>query len=121
MTEQPDFELLPKAEPPPSPSPSRGGAHNTTSPQSKRRIALALVVAVVSDFLSAWLEFLPPVQWTLDGVTALLLFLILGRQWVILPALVAEAIPGVAVFPVWVLVVVSVATWGHLKPPGSKS
>ncbi len=44
------------------------------------------------------------------------LFFILGRQWVILPALIAEAIPGLAVFPFWLLVVGSIALWGTVKP-----
>ena len=87
----------------------------------KKRLAAAFAVAVVSDILSAWLEFVPPLQWTLDILTAGLLFLILGRQWAILPALVAEAIPSLAVFPFWVLVVVSVAVWGKINPVGKKS
>ena len=61
----------------------------------KKRLAAAFAVAVVSDILSAWLEFVPPLQWTLDILTAGLLFLMLGRQWVILPALIAEAKPEV--------------------------
>jgi hypothetical protein len=45
------------------------------------------------------------VQWAVDLATAFALFLILGRRRAILPGLVAEAIPGLGVFPVWVLVV----------------
>ena len=52
-----------------------------------------------------------PLQWTLDLATAAALFLVLGRQWLILPALIAEAIPGVAALPAWVLVVGSIALW----------
>ena len=89
----------------------------------KKRLALAFAVAVVSDFFSAWLEFLPPLQWTVDVVTAGLLFLILGRQWLLLPGLIAEAIPGLAVLPFWVLVVGSIAVWGSIqssvKPPAA--
>jgi hypothetical protein len=48
----------------------------------------------------------PPVcEWTLDLATARLLLLMLGRQWMILPGLIAEAIPGLAALPFWVLVV----------------
>ena len=61
---------------------------------------------------------LPPLQWTLDLATAVALFLVLGRQWLILPALVAEAIPGVAALPAWVLVVGSIAMWGTVTPGG---
>jgi len=51
------------------------------------------------------------VQWTVDLITASLLFLVLGRRWAILPGLVAEAIPGLAAFPVWVLVVLSIVVY----------
>ena len=109
------WELLPKDD----------AAPRTTGPpvpvSRKKRLAAAFVVAVVSDILSAWLEFLPPLQWTLDILTAGLLFLILGRQWMILPGLIAEAIPGLAVFPFWLLVVASVAVWGKIDPLGKKS
>jgi hypothetical protein len=83
---------------------------------SKKRLVAAFAVAAVSDLLLVWLEFLPPVQWIIDGITALLLFILLGRRWAILPGLVAEAIPGVAVFPFWILVVVAIAVWGTIKP-----
>jgi len=91
------------------------------SPASRRtRLAAAFAVAAVSDVLSVWLTFAPPVQWGLDVATALLLFLTLGRQWAILPALVAEAIPGLALMPAWVLVVGSIAIWGSVKPLGRR-
>ena len=80
------------------------------------RLALAFVIAVASDIASVWLEFAPPLQWTLDLATAAALFLVLGRQWLLFPALVAEAIPGVAVLPSWVLVVGSIAMWGTVTP-----
>jgi hypothetical protein len=76
---------------------------------------MALVVAAISDLLSLWLEFVPPLQWAVDVATAGLLFLILGRQWLILPGLIAEAIPGLAVFPFWVLVVGSIGVWGKIS------
>lgn len=78
---------------------------------SRKRFAIAFAVAAVSDLLSLWTELVPPLQWTVDLVTASLLFLILGRQWAILPGLVAEAIPGLAAFPVWVLVVLSIMVY----------
>ena len=91
------------------------------SPASRRtRLAAAFAVAAVSDVLSVWLTFAPPMQWGLDVATALLLFLTLGRQWAILPALVAEAIPGLALMPAWVLVVGSIAIWGSVKPLGRR-
>jgi hypothetical protein len=82
---------------------------------SRARFAMAFGVAVVSDFLSIWISFALPAQWLLDLGTAGLLFLILGRRWGLLPGLVAEAIPGMGVFPVWVLVVVSIIVYDEIK------
>jgi hypothetical protein len=87
----------------------------------KTRLALAFLVAAASDIVSYGTEFVPPVQWAVDIVTALLLFVILGLRWVLLPGLVAEAIPGVAAFPWWVLVVASVALWGGIQRPVPRS
>jgi hypothetical protein len=82
---------------------------------SRARIGLAFGVAVLSDVLSFVTVFAPPIQWAIDLGTALLLFLILGRRWAILPGLVTEAIPGMGVFPVWVLVVISIAVYDDIK------
>jgi hypothetical protein len=88
-------------------------------PQVKRPswklLALALVLAGVSDVLSFVFVLLLPVQWALDLTTAFLLFLIFGRRRAILPALVAEAIPGMGVFPVWILVVISIILYDDIK------
>ncbi len=84
----------------------------------RKRLIAAFAVAAFSDIASVFLEFIPFLQWVADGMTALFLFLILGRRWAILPGLVAEAIPGVAVFPFWILVVAAVAMWGKVKPQG---
>ena len=80
------------------------------------RLAAAFAIAVVSDLLSVWLEVFPPAEIVLDLTTAGLLFLILGRQPLLLPALVAEAIPGLAILPSWVIVVGSIALWGTVNP-----
>ena len=82
---------------------------------SRARFAAAFAVAAVSDALSIWTEIVLPLQWLLDLATAGLLFLILGRRWALLPGLVAEAIPGVAMFPVWVLVVLSIIAHDEIK------
>ena len=82
---------------------------------SRARFAMAFGVAAVSDFLSIWTEFAPPIQWLIDLATAGLLFLILGRRWALLPGLVAEAIPGMGVFPVWILVVMSLVLYNEIK------
>jgi hypothetical protein len=101
-----EWEVLP-AEEPARPSTASGWS-------SRSRLGAAMAIAVTSDLASVWLEFVPPMQWTLDLATAGLLYLTLGRQWAILPALVAEAIPGLAMFPAWVLVVLAVGSTGTL-------
>ena len=84
---------------------------------SRTKMAIAFGVAAVSDVFSIWLTIAPPFQWTLDLATAAALFLILGRRWALLPGLAAEAIPGMGVFPVWVLVVLSIILYDGIKKP----
>jgi hypothetical protein len=91
------------------PGPGRSIRH------SWKQLALAFVIAAVSDAVSFWVTLVPPVQWAIDLVTAFCLFLILGRRWALLPGLIAEAIPGMGVFPVWVLVVGSIAVYDDIK------
>jgi hypothetical protein len=83
---------------------------------SRRRLASAFTLAAPADGLSVFLTLTPPVQWAIDLVTAILLFVVLGWQWILLPGLVMEAIPGLYVFPFWVLVVGAVAMWGTVRP-----
>ena len=83
---------------------------------SRRRLALAFTMAALADGLSVFLTFTPPVQWAADLVTAILLFMVLGWQWILLPGLIMEAIPGLSVFPFWVLVVGAVGIWGTVRP-----
>lgn len=82
---------------------------------SGRRLALAFSMAVLADGLSVFLTLTPPVQWAADLLTAIVLFMVLGRQWILLPGLIMEAIPGIYVFPFWVLVVGAVAMWGTAR------
>ena len=83
---------------------------------SRRRLVLAFALAALADGLSIFLTLAPAVQWAADLVTAILLFMVLGWQWVLLPGLIMEAIPGLYVFPFWVLVVGAVAMWGTARP-----
>jgi hypothetical protein len=109
-----DWELLPKEDTPrPTEAPPR--IEPAQAVYRKHRLVLAFAVAAISDVLAVAVAFAPPLQWLLDVVTAFLLFLILGRQWLILPGLIAEAIPGIAVFPFWILVVTSIAVWGKIS------
>jgi hypothetical protein len=87
---------------------------------SWKRWALAFAVAAVSDAISFFVEIVPPIQWAVDLATAGLLFLILGKRWAILPGLITEAIPGMAIFPVWVLVVASIAVYDDIRKPRRK-
>jgi hypothetical protein len=82
---------------------------------------LAFAIAGLADLLSIALSFAPPVQWASDLSTAVLLFVVLGRQWILLPALIMEAIPGVYVFPFWVLVVAAIAMRGTVRLHGQKN
>ena len=84
---------------------------------SRAKVAIALGAAAASDALSIYITFAPPIQWALDVATALLLFVIFGRRWVLLPGLVMEAIPGMGVFPWWVLVVLSIVLYDEVKKP----
>ena len=95
----------------------------TASPlmrHSRAKMAIAFGVAAVSDALSIGITFAPPFQWALDVATAFILFLIFGRRWVLLPGLVMEAIPGMGVFPWWVLVVLSIILYDEIKKPAKR-
>jgi hypothetical protein len=83
---------------------------------SKKQLALAFAIAAVSDAIGAFASPLPPIVWVVDLGTALLLFMVLGRQWLILPGLALEAIPGLGVFPLWLLVVGAIAVLGTPRP-----
>jgi hypothetical protein len=78
-------------------------------------LALALIIAGVSDAVSFAISLVLPLQWTVDIATAILLFLILGRRRAILPGLIAEAIPGMGIFPVWILVVISIILYDDIR------
>ena len=80
------------------------------------RLALAFVIAGVSDVIGAFTSLAPPIGWAVDVVTAALLFVVLGWQWLLLPGLVLEAIPGVGVLPFWLLVVGAIAVLGTPRP-----
>jgi hypothetical protein len=83
---------------------------------SKKRLALAFAIASISDAIGAFATPLPPIAWLVDLGTALLLFIVLGRQWLLLPGLALEAIPGLGVLPFWLLVVGAIAVLGTPRP-----
>lgn len=69
------------------------------------RIVPALLVALIADTLSLIFSLALPVEWTIDVLAAVSLFVILGARWPLLPALLMEAVPGLAMLPTWLLVV----------------
>ncbi len=83
---------------------------------SRKKLAWAFTIAALADVFSFFLTMAPPVQWAADLVTAILLFIVLGWQWILLPSLIMEAIPGLYVFPFWTLAVGAVAIWGTVRP-----
>src|SRR5215831_15173145 len=83
---------------------------------SKKQLALAFAIAGISDAVGAFATPLPPIVWMVDLGTALLLFMVLGRQWLLLPGLALEAIPGLGVLPFWLLVVGAIAILGTPRP-----
>jgi hypothetical protein len=108
---------------PPSASPDRGqpptgGDAAPANPLkfSKKQLAFAVAIAGVSDVIGAFATPAPPITWAVDLVTALLLFIVLGRQWLLLPGLALEAIPGLGVIPFWLLVVGAIAAFGTPRP-----
>jgi hypothetical protein len=91
-------------------------ASSKTLKFSKKRLALAFLIAGLSDVIGAFATPAPPIVWLVDVGTALLLFMVLGWQWLLLPGLALEAIPGVGVLPFWLLVVGAIAVLGTPRP-----
>ena len=89
---------------------------STTLRFSRKTLAFAFVIAAASDSIGAVANLALPIAWLIDLGTALLLFMVLGRQWLLLPGLALEAIPGLGVLPFWLLVVASVAFLGTPRP-----
>jgi hypothetical protein len=108
--------------PPSVPSEMRKRPTSTESVSSKRlkfstkRLAVAFVIAGISDIIGAFATLAPPIVWAVDIGTALLLFMVLGWQWLLLPGLALEAIPGVGIVPFWLLVVGAIAVLGTPRP-----
>ncbi|HEX6789835.1 MAG TPA: hypothetical protein VF247_00870 [Candidatus Krumholzibacteria bacterium] len=82
------------------------------------KIKLAFTIAAAADLVSILLALAPPMQWAVDLAAAAALFIVLGRNRLLLPGLIMEAIPGLYIFPFWVLVVAIIAVRGAL--PGQR-
>jgi hypothetical protein len=108
----PDELLTASDQPSPTPTPTAA----SSLPLSKKRLGVALAIAAIADVLGAFVTTAPPIVWAVDLVTAILLFMVLGWRWMLLPGIILEAIPGVSVMPFWVLVVGAIAVWGTPRP-----
>jgi hypothetical protein len=106
---------LPPTEPSKQPTSGKTPSSKTLK-FSKKRLAVAFVIAATSDAIGAFTTPLPPIGWAVDLATALLLFMVLGRQWLLLPGLALEAIPGLGILPFWLLVVGAIALLGTPRP-----
>jgi D-beta-D-heptose 7-phosphate kinase/D-beta-D-heptose 1-phosphate adenosyltransferase len=84
---------------------------------SNKRWLAALALALVSDVISFGDALFPALQIFVDLATALLLATLLGWNWALATALVAEAIPGLAAFPTWVMVVAALGALDKLGSP----
>lgn len=111
-------EILPPSSSPRGGQPPPGAQSASRNPLkfSKKQLAIAVAIAAASDVIGAFTTPAPPLTWVVDVVTALLLFLVLGRQWLLLPGLALEAIPGIGVIPFWLLVVGAIAVFGTPRP-----
>jgi hypothetical protein len=83
---------------------------------SKKQLALAFAIAACADAIGVFTAPLLPISLLVDIVTAILLFMVLGWHWLLLPGLVMEAIPGVGILPLWLLVVGAIAVLGTGRP-----
>jgi hypothetical protein len=106
---------LPPTEPTGQPTSAKAPSSQTLK-FSKKRLALAFAIAGLSDAIGAFATPLPPLVWVVDIATVVLLFMVLGRQWLLLPGLALEAIPGLGVVPFWILVVAAIAVLGTPRP-----
>ena len=95
--------------PPLSPQQQSPATNSAAFSISTGRLVLAFAVAAVSDLLSFLFTWFEPAVVVIDLGTAAILFVLLGRRWELLPGFVAEAVPGLSMFPTWFLVVAVVA------------
>ena len=69
----------------------------------------ALVIALISDAIGFLVVLMPPLQWAVDAITAVVLLIILGFRWSLFMALAIEVIPAIELFPAWSLWVLAQA------------
>ena len=77
----------------------------------------ALLIAAASDLIGGGIDATVagvPATIPIDILTALALWAMLGRPVLLLVALIAEALPGIGVLPLWTAVVVAIAMTGGI-------
>ena len=84
-------------------------AHQFLTALKRPRWRWALVIALLSDAVGFGVVLVPPLQWLLDAVTAVLLLAVLGFRWPLLSTLAIEVVPGLQLFPFWTVVVAVLA------------
>ena len=74
---------------------------------SPTKFFFAILVAFSADVLFAIPSPLEPIEIFGDIIVVVILSCILGFNWMFLPALLAEAVPGLDIFPCWTLAVIA--------------
>lgn len=90
---------LPKGDP-------EGEEASPRAADSRRSVAspFRFVVSLLVGALADWLEIIFPVAWLpIDCVTAAVFFMLWGLRWETALVLIPELIPGLNMFPSWVL------------------
>lgn len=105
-----------ESEPPRKEHESAPSARNGRFHFSTMQMALAIGIAAISDVICAASTPAPPVVWVVDVLTAVLLFGVLGWHWLLLPGLIMEAIPGLSLLPLWLIVVLAIIFLGSPRP-----
>lgn len=108
---------------PPGTAGQDGGQPSGSTPVPNRltfspwQLAGALLIAAASDLIGGGIDATVagvPATIPIDILTALALWAILGRPVLLLVALIAEALPGVGVLPLWTAVVIAIAMTGGI-------
>lgn len=104
------------------PEPESGAIEASRAPQvtggfSPWQLVGALLIAAASDIICGAIDatgagFVATIP--LDIITAMALWAVLGRPMLLLVALVAEALPGVGMLPLWSAVVIAIAMTGGI-------
>ena len=81
-----------------------------------RPILASSSTGIARSCIGAFAALAPPIVRVVDLGTALQRFMVLGRQWLLLPGLALEAIPGLGVLPFWLLVVGAIPPVAYSRP-----